>query len=173
MKRSVGSVVVNFVGLLLLAIVMTGVVVALTRRPGHAGAKDGGKGADGTPTPTVEVNLSEFRVAVSQFNSVSSGRVNFVVRNAGTTDHEMIVLKTDAPFDKLSIVDDGDPPVPVKTGAHKIDEDSSVGETGGEDLKPGEMRRFTLKNLVPGKYVLACNLADHYGLGMRSPFTVN
>ena len=27
--------------------------------------------------------------------------------------------------------------------------------------------------MTPGKYVLVCNLADHYQMGMRAPFTVH
>ncbi len=83
----------------------------------------------------------------------------------------MIVLKTNPPTIKLPVTDAGDPPTPVKTGANKVDEANNVGETGDPNLKPGETRTFTL-NLAAGHYVLVCNLAGHYQMGMRAPFTV-
>ena len=104
--------------------------------------------------------------------SVPAGNVTFVVKNTGTIDHEMIVLKTDVPFDQLPVVDSNDPPVPVTSGADKVSEDGSVGETGDPNVKPGQTRTFTVKNMVAGNYVLVCNIAKHYGMGMRAAFTV-
>lgn len=105
--------------------------------------------------------------------SVAAGDVSFSVKNAGTIVHEMVVLKTDTAFDKLPIVDAGDPPAPVATGADKVDESANVGETGEPDLEPGNTRTFTIKGLAAGHYVLVCNIAKHYGLGMRAAFTVS
>jgi len=104
-------------------------------------------------------------------SSAPAGDITFRVKNLGTMEHEMIVLKTDTPFDQLPVADAGDPPVPVKAGANKVDEANNVGETGDPNLKPGETRSFTVK-LAAGKYVLVCNLAGHYQMGMRAPFTV-
>ncbi len=118
------------------------------------------KGLDGPMTITVAAA------------TVKAGDVTFNVKNAGTIDHEMLVFKTDTAFDQLPIVDSGDPPAPVTSGADKVDEAPSVGETGDPNLKAGETRTFTLNGLTPGKYVLICNLAKHYGLGMRTALTV-
>jgi uncharacterized cupredoxin-like copper-binding protein len=104
--------------------------------------------------------------------SVSGGDITFVVKNTGTVPHELVVLKTDTPFDKLPVSDSGDPPAPVTTGADKVDEGPSVGETGDPNLAAGETRTFTIKNMTPGNYVLVCNLAGHYAMGMRAAFTV-
>src|SRR5581483_9444426 len=52
--------------------------------------------------------------------SAPAGDISFTVKNTGTIEHEMIVLKTDTPFDKLPVVDAGDPPAPVKSGADKV-----------------------------------------------------
>ena len=101
-----------------------------------------------------------------------AGDVTFVVTNSGTIEHEMVVLKTNLPFDKLPVVDAGDPPVPVKTGADKVDEGANIGETGDPNLKTGDTRTFVIKDMKPGKYVLVCNIAKHYGMGMRAAFTV-
>jgi uncharacterized cupredoxin-like copper-binding protein len=93
--------------------------------------------------------------------SVKAGTITFTVKNTGTIDHEMVVLKTDTPFDQLAIGSDD-----------KISEENNVGETGDPALKAGETRSFSV-DLAAGKYVLVCNIAKHYGLGMRAAFTVS
>ena len=95
--------------------------------------------------------------------SVPAGDVTFTVKNTGTIDHEMVVLKTDTAFDQLEV---------GKTEADKVDESANIGETGDPALKPGETRSFTITGMTPGKYVLVCNIAKHYAMGMRAPFTV-
>ncbi len=109
---------------------------------------------------------------VAATKTAPTGDVTFVVKNTGTIEHEMVVLKTDTAFDKIPVVDSGDPPAPVATGADKIDEAAKVAETGDPNLKAGDTRTFTAKGLTAGKYVLVCNIAKHYGLGMRTAFTV-
>ena len=104
--------------------------------------------------------------------TVPAGNVTFKVKNTGTIEHEVIVLKTDTPFDQIPVADAGDPPAPVATGADKVDEAASVGETGGENLKAGETRSFTVTDMKAGKYALVCNIAKHYAMGMRAAFTV-
>jgi uncharacterized cupredoxin-like copper-binding protein len=102
-----------------------------------------------------------------------AGDVTFVVKNTGTIDHEMVVLKTPTAFDQLPVTYGGDPPAPVATGADKVSEDGNIGETGDPDLKPGLTRTFTVKNMTAGTYALVCNIAKHYGKGMRASFTVS
>ena len=62
------------------------------------------KGVDGPMTMTVDPA------------SVPAGKVKFVVKNTGTIEHEVIVLKTDTPYDQLAINADG-----------KVSEADSVG----------------------------------------------
>ena len=98
---------------------------------------------DQPPPSTVNVTLSDQSgvnapMAVTPSSCVAAaGNVTFVVKNTGTVEHEMIVLKTDTPFDQLPVVDAGDPPAAVTTGADKVDEANNVGETGDPNLKPG------------------------------------
>ena len=75
----------------------------------------------------------------------AAGDITFTVTNTGTVEHEMIILKTDTPFDQLPVTDAGDPPAPVTSGANKVDEANNVGETGDPNLQPGETRTFTVK----------------------------
>ena len=103
---------------------------------------------------------------------VPSGIVAFVVKNTGTIEHEAVVLKTNVPYDQLPVTNAGDPPAPVKSGANKVSEDANIGETGDPNLKPGDTRTFVIEDMTPGQYVIVCNLAGHYGKGMRAPLTV-
>jgi uncharacterized cupredoxin-like copper-binding protein len=145
------------------------------------GAGDGGV-AVATPVATsgdhVDIVITDTRglagpMSIVTFESTAkAGNVTFTVKNLGTIDHELVVLQTSLPFDKLPITDANDPPVPVKTGADKVSEAADIGETGDPNLKPGDTRIFVIKKMVPGKYVLVCNIAGHYALGMRAPFTV-
>ena len=144
----------------------------------EGGVKIPGTGGDSkVPTSKVDVALGDTKGADPMSLTLSpatvpAGNVRFVVKNNGTIVHEAVVLKTDVPFDQLPITYGGDPPVPVASGGDKVSEDANVGETGDPDLKAGGTRTFTIKDMTPGRYVIVCNLADHYGMGMRAAFTV-
>jgi len=109
--------------------------------------------------------------AVDQ-STAPAGDVTFVVKNDGNIDHELVVLQTDTAFDQIPVNAAGDPPATVASAANKILEDNNVGETGEPDVQKGDTRTFTIKNMKPGHYVLVCNLAAHYQMGLRAPFTV-
>lgn len=90
--------------------------------------------------------------------SVRHGKVKMTVTNDGTELHEMVVLKTDTPFDEL-----------VEDANEKVSESQAVGEV--PTLAKGKTKSLTLK-LKAGDYVLVCNIHGHYAAGMRSAFTV-
>ena len=92
--------------------------------------------------------------------SVAAGDVTFTVENTGTIKHEVVALKTDVAFDQLPV---------GESEADKVDEATSVGEV---EVEAGETGSFTVTGLEAGKYVLVCNIAKHYALGMRAAFTV-
>ncbi len=89
--------------------------------------------------------------------SAPAGKVKFAVENQGTIIHEVVVLKTKTAFDELPVTKD------------RVSEAKAVGEVA--DVGKGKTKSKTLK-LKPGSYVLLCNIAGHYGLGMRAAFTV-
>ena len=132
------------------------------------------------PSHTINVVVSDTAglngpmTMVATPNVALAGDVTFVVKNTGTVEHEMIVLKLTPgqTADKLPVVDGGDPPASVATGADKVDEGTSVGETGDPNLQPGQSRTFTVTGMTAGSYALVCNVAKHYGLGMYAPLTV-
>jgi len=90
--------------------------------------------------------------------SVKAGKVTVTFKNTGNRQHEMIVLKTDAGFDSLTVGSD-----------NKVSEDASVGEISETDAGKTVVKTF---DLTAGKYVLICNIEKHYAQGMRSAFTV-
>jgi uncharacterized cupredoxin-like copper-binding protein len=93
--------------------------------------------------------------------SAPAGDITFTVKNTGTIEHEVVVLKTDTPFDKLAV---------GTSEPDKVDETDSVGEV---EVPAGETQSFTAKGLTAGNYVLVCNIAKHYALGMRAAFKVS
>lgn len=94
--------------------------------------------------------------------TVPAGEVTFKVSNTSKDQvHEMLVLPWPADGKGLPYVD--------KDARFDEDAGGSLGEV--EELDPGKSGELTLR-LKPGKYVLACNIANHYANGMWMAFTV-
>ena len=104
---------------------------------------------------TVNVKLSDFKVQAAP-SSAAHGRVTFVVKNAASMEHELVVIKTSHRANAL----------PLKNG--RASEAGSKGET---EVAGGKTKRLTL-NLAAGHYALICNIGQHYKAGMRTDFTV-
>ncbi len=130
--------------------------VLICNEPGHYAA---GMHTTFTVVSLVSAKLSEMNITLDQA-SVPAGPVTFGVQNAGTVTHELVVLKTDLPEDKL-------PAEPAAPG--KVKEDGNVGET--DDVDVGHWSSFEL-TLSAGSYVLICNEPGHYAAGMHLSFTV-
>ena len=134
--------------------VLIAMATALVTRAGCAaqGAQPGTGGQ-------VSVTLTDQGVTLVQ-STVNSGPVTFKVKNAGSIEHELVVVRTDIAQDKIQ-------PDPDEPG--KMSEEGAQGESG--DLAAGLTKDFTL-NLSPGKYVLMCNQPGHYMAGMHIAFVV-
>lgn len=94
--------------------------------------------------------------------TATAGEVTFKVTNTSKeTVHEMLVVP--APADGKGL--------PYDAKDAKFDEDGagSLGEV--EELDPGKSGELTL-SLKPGKYILSCNVANHFANGMWVTFTV-
>ena len=97
-----------------------------------------------------------------------AGKVSFLITNAGTMDHEMVVLRTDQPADSFPITGfEGEP--------NRFNEDAkgltNVGETGDPAMKPGTSMMLTI-DMAQGHYAIVCNLNGHYAAGMHQDFWV-
>lgn len=142
-----------------MALVIAMAMVVLAVGAGAAGAAPEAK-KKGTPV-LVEVGdtagtKAPMTMTVSPA-SVKAGKVTFTVKNSGTVIHEFLIVKTDIPYDQIPVV------------KNRHSESAAVGEIG--NIGKGKTKSGTFK-LKAGNYVLDCNIAKHYGLGMRAAFTV-
>jgi len=95
-------------------------------------------------------------------HTLKAGTVTFAVTNASKDlIHEMV----------LSPVKDDKTALPYDEATLKVDEDTAghLGEVA--ELEPGKTGALTI-DLKPGKYILYCNVAGHYVLGMWTLVTV-
>ena len=112
------------------------------------------------PTTSVKVSMSDYTIT-SNITTAPAGTFNIDVRNTGPTTHELVIIRTDLAADKL----------PVKDNLADEDDKRLTHVDEVEDLEVDATVAYTV-GLTPGHYVFICNIAGHYGLGMRSEFTV-
>ena len=105
----------------------------------------------------VAVTMKDYKVELS-VDTVKPGTVKFGVKNAGGMEHSFELIKTDVAFDQLPT-----------TGDAKAKEDGLVKQV--KSLPVGKVSVVTA-DLAAGKYVVICNIAGHYQLGMRAALTV-
>ena len=101
----------------------------------------------------VIVDMKEYAITLSVAN-VKAGTIKFGIRNNGTMVHDFDLIKTDLAFDKL----------PIDGGSAKAKDDGLVKQM----INIAANRSTTLSaDLAAGSYVIICNVAGHYQLGMR------
>ncbi len=100
--------------------------------------------------------------------TVAAGRISLVAENMGWRTHELVILplRARSPAGQR-IPADG-----------KVDEKGSMGEASascaagsGEGISAGAVG-WTTVTLPPGRYVLVCNLPNHYADGMHQELDV-
>jgi uncharacterized cupredoxin-like copper-binding protein len=95
-------------------------------------------------------------------HTIKAGSVTFEVKNdSRELVHEMVI----------SPVKDVATPLPYDKPNQKVDEDAAghLGEVA--ELEPGKSGALRI-DLKPGRYILYCNIAGHYVLGMWTLLTV-
>jgi uncharacterized cupredoxin-like copper-binding protein len=105
----------------------------------------------------VAVHMQDYRVLLS-VATVKAGQVRIGVKNEGGMEHSFELIKTDIAFDQLPTTADA-----------KAKEDGLVKQV--KSLAVGKVAVVTA-DLAAGKYVIICNIAGHYQLGMRAALTV-
>jgi uncharacterized cupredoxin-like copper-binding protein len=119
--------------------------------------------ADGTIRVSLTGEKSGDKMGMKiDVDTVKAGNVTFVVTNdAKTTPHEMILVKLAAKGEQM----------PLDKVKHRINEKqiNSLGEIS--NLKPGATGQLKAK-VVPGDYLLICNMKGHYEAGMVATLTV-
>ena len=108
------------------------------------------------------LTMNEWSI-LSDVPEVPAGEITFDVVNVGEDVHEVIVIRSDMDITAL-------PPSRIRG---EVDE-AAVGEYigGWEDVAPAASATGTL-TLAPGRYILLCNLTNHYAKGMVSTLQVN
>src|SRR5438093_12899423 len=95
---------------------------------------------------TVSVELKEFSIA-PDVSSTQAGKVTFTVKNAGATEHEFVLLKTDLAPGSIPVVG-----LKADEGAAGV---TNVGEIGEFGAGKTVSKAF---DLTAGKYVFICNI---------------
>ncbi len=121
-----------------------------------------------TPAPASEGKALQITMSDDFFTpkdaSAKAGSVTISTPNTGQLVHEMVLAKTEADPSALPTTPDG-----------SVDEAKleSAGQDAGEiaDVAPGGTKKGTFK-LVPGRYVMFCNVPGHYAAGMYGTITV-
>jgi hypothetical protein len=111
---------------------------------------------------TVQVTARDFKFELAR-STAPAGGVVFDIDNLGPSTHELIVVGTALPADGLPLRPDG---LTVDEGSPLL---RSIGENG--EIGLGDRRTLALQ-LLPGSYVLFCNLEGHYLGGMHLGFEV-
>jgi uncharacterized cupredoxin-like copper-binding protein len=110
----------------------------------------------GDPETTLNVAMTEFKFTPAN-PELARGTLAITAENKGKTEHELVLLKTNADPSKLPKKGDG------------VSEKDSVGEI--PEVAPGQDGSATF-DLKPGKYVMVCNIPGHYDAGMYGTLTV-
>jgi uncharacterized cupredoxin-like copper-binding protein len=101
----------------------------------------------------VQIVEKEMSIVMSR-TTVHAGKVQLRVRNRGSIDHELVLLRG--------------PGLP-KLSSYRASETRKVAEV--PDLAPGKTGTLTV-TLAPGTYWLICNISGHYQLGMHTTLKV-
>lgn len=117
---------------------------------------------------TVHVMLQEWRILTDK-QTIPSGPVRISVQNRGQETHELVLLKSDTPYDSFKLHPEG--------GIDEAKAGTLVDEL--EDITSRAKKEMRV-NLKPGNYVLLCNMVEmedgekeqHYAMGMRAPLIV-
>jgi uncharacterized cupredoxin-like copper-binding protein len=114
--------------------------------------------------PNTKVDMAKETMGVKAMPDMArAGKITFdVTNNSKDTIHEMIVMHLDAKGD----------PLPYVSAENRVNEDKAGDKGEVSELDPGKSGSLTV-DLVPGKYLLICNVPGHYASGMWTEFTVN
>jgi uncharacterized cupredoxin-like copper-binding protein len=109
------------------------------------------------PAGSVPVDEAEFSVKVT--GDGTAGKITFAVKNGGQIQHNFRAIKSDLAQDKL----------PQAAGV--VDEKAVNVVAKIEAIDPGKTQTAQ-GDFTAGNYVLICNVAGHYQLGMHTAFVV-
>ncbi len=157
---------VMMIGSLAVAALTGGAIWAAVQDEG--GAEVSANGASETPvveTPAPDgailVSLLDPNWAIEVTPASAADPTTFAISNDGSAVHNLRVIRTDLDADSLPLDDSG----------FLVDEEQVNVVASNSELLSGESAELSV-DLESGSYVLICNIAGHYDLGMRIGFTV-
>lgn len=108
----------------------------------------------------VSVTMIDYEMQLST-DTVKAGEVTFNIQNdSDVTVHEFVVVRTDTMAADIPVGED-----------LLVDESLFTPVDEVEDIPAGEGGELTV-TLDAGHYILLCNIAGHYQLGMHADFNV-
>lgn len=115
----------------------------------------------GMAMPGAKLDMASMGITVDMLQ-IPAGEVTFKVVNESKDFYHSLVI---------SLVEDSFKELPYIVDQKMVDEDA-VGRTARvKDLRPHDSGAVTV-DMKPGKYVLYCNIAGHYMMGMWTIITV-
>jgi uncharacterized cupredoxin-like copper-binding protein len=118
-------------------------------------------GAGLAPSGASVVRITERDFSIKAPKVVSAGDTVLRVKNSGPDDHELLLIRAD------------ESALPMRGDGLTVDEESLEKSELGvlEPGDPGTVRELAA-HLVPGRYVLLCNMSGHYLGGMHAVLVV-
>ena len=124
----------------------------------HETYSAGEPGNASKPSRTIEVTMSEMEFNPSRIEVKRGEQIRFIVRNAGTEDHEFLIAST---ADNLKHAD-----------AMKKNPRMAHDDPNGVRLAPKKSAEILWKFTKAGTFEFACLIPDHRDYGMTGRVTV-
>ena len=125
---------------------------------GHATYSAGEPGNPKKPSRTIEVTMSEMEFTPSRIEVKRGEQIKFVIRNAGTEDHEFLLATTE---DNLKHAE-----------AMKKNPKMEHDDPNGVRLAPKKTAEILWKFTKAGTFEYSCLIPDHRDYGMTGRITV-
>lgn len=116
----------------------------------------------GATTDGIQTTLHDFSIQVSD-TSLPAGTTKFMITNSGAVVHEFEILTVPAGVNPAALPVVENVADTASAGLTVVDEVENIAPSTGATLNV---------QLAAGQYVLICNVAGHYALGMHTPITV-
>jgi len=125
---------------------------------GHETYSAGEPGNPKKPSRTIEVTMSEMEFTPSRIEVKRGEQIRFIVRNAGTEDHEFLLASTE---DNLKHAE-----------AMKKNPKMEHDDPNGVRLAPKKSAEILWKFTKAGSFEYSCLIPDHRDYGMTGRITV-
>jgi uncharacterized cupredoxin-like copper-binding protein len=146
------------VSLALIALAVATPLVNAHEGHGHTSFAAGEPGDAKKPARTIEVEMSEMVFSPSRIEVKRGEQIRFVIRNAGTEDHEFLLATTEENLKHAEV---------MKKHPHMEHDDPN-----GVRLGPKKTAEILWKFTKAGTFEYSCLIPDHRDYGMIGRITV-